>query len=397
MTDAPSTASYAVLTASGPAAIAVVAVWGNSAAGLLSNLTGGNTPPERIPDCEFRLARWLGPDRVGGSKPADAPSEDVLVCRIDGQSFEVHCHGGTVATQRIARDLERLGARNESPAEWLARTMPWHAVRCQLALAACTTARTAELVLRQEDNWRRLVGQLRSGQESGVANSRLLATIDRALEWNEAGQRSSGRKPLRLTELLAPESVILFGPPNAGKSSLLNRLAGFERSIVHPEAGTTRDLVTSQSAIDGWPVVLTDTAGLRSASQAVERAGVKLAVDAIHRAALRLLVVDCSCPPKSGEWNELLAFRPDLVLANKTDLAPVPELPGGFDPKGVSARTGAGMDELLGLIGLMLNQRQPPADLAVPLDDEMLDWLKSVQTALRLSNDGAMVALLDGR
>jgi tRNA modification GTPase len=394
MTQRSGPASFAILTASGPAAIAVVAVWGSAAADTLAALTGGSTPPARIPDGQFRLVRWLGPDRDTDPDTATGLAEDVLVCRFDQLSFEIHCHGGAVASRRIVRDLERLGAQESGPGEWLARSFPWPAVRCQLALARCTTVRTSELVIRQGEYWEQLVARIRAGLESGELAG-VLKPVDAALAWNDGEHNRDGSPGVRFQRLLEPRSIVLFGPPNAGKSSLLNRLTGFERSIVHPEAGTTRDVVTSHSAIGGWPVVVADTAGLRDADQPVEQAGVALARSAILAAGLRLLVIDCANPPAPEAWLALVALQPDLVLANKIDLAPVPGLLGDDQPLGVSALAGHGLESLLERIESLLESRQPPAGLAVPLDQEMADWLQTMQAGLRGADTSTIRALLD--
>ena len=92
--------------------------------------------------------------------------------------------------------------------------------------------------------------------------------------------------------LVRPWSVVLAGPVNVGKSSLINALAGYGRSIVHHAPGTTRDAVTAATAIDGWPVELCDTAGLRPAATPVERAGIERAQERLAQADLAVLVFD---------------------------------------------------------------------------------------------------------
>ena len=94
--------------------------------------------------------------------------------------------------------------------------------------------------------------------------------------------------------LTAPWRVVVAGPPNVGKSSLVNALAGYQRSIVAPTPGTTRDVVTTRLAIDGWPVELADTAGVREATDALETQGVRLAREATAAADLCLWVLDAS-------------------------------------------------------------------------------------------------------
>ena len=94
--------------------------------------------------------------------------------------------------------------------------------------------------------------------------------------------------------LTTPWRVVLAGAPNVGKSSLMNAIAGYQRAIVSPTPGTTRDVVTVTTAIDGWPVQLADTAGLRETQDELESAGVALADAAIGEADLVIVVSDAS-------------------------------------------------------------------------------------------------------
>ena len=130
--------------------------------------------------------------------------------------------------------------------------------------------------------------------------------------------------------------VAIVGPPNVGKSSLLNRLARREAAIVSDEAGTTRDVLEVRLDIGGVPVTLADTAGLREAAGAIEREGVRRALERAERADLRLVVA----APEAGDF--ALARPGDIRLLNKIDLGA--EVPAGVI--GVSAATGAGLDLL---------------------------------------------------
>jgi tRNA modification GTPase len=146
--------------------------------------------------------------------------------------------------------------------------------------------------------------------------------------------------------LRAGIQVVLAGCPNVGKSSLLNRLAGEERAIVTPIAGTTRDALRETILIEGVPLILVDTAGLRESRDEVERLGVERAQREVARADLLLAVHDCSAPSREPALAApAAAARIDVF--NKIDLAP------GFVPAEgrhpavcVSAKTGAGIDAL---------------------------------------------------
>ncbi len=148
--------------------------------------------------------------------------------------------------------------------------------------------------------------------------------------------------------------VVLAGPPNSGKSSLLNRLAGYEAAIVTDQPGTTRDLVREHLEIDGLPVHIVDTAGLRETSDVVEREGVERTRGQLVVADLALLVVDVTDPaPLSALLGEVPAGVPRIVVRNKIDLTgEAPGVDAVAEPKIVrlSALTGAGLDELRQLI-----------------------------------------------
>jgi tRNA modification GTPase len=144
--------------------------------------------------------------------------------------------------------------------------------------------------------------------------------------------------------------VVLAGRPNSGKSSLLNRLAGYEAAIVTDVPGTTRDLVKEQLEIDGLPLHVVDTAGLRETIDVVEREGVQRTRAQLAVADLTLLVVDAT---DAGPLDELLAEVPGgapvVIVRNKTDLTGEPAgVDAGAEPVVVrlSARTGEGLGNL---------------------------------------------------
>jgi len=143
-------------------------------------------------------------------------------------------------------------------------------------------------------------------------------------------------------------SLAIVGRPNVGKSSLFNRLVERERAIVTSAPGTTRDLVSETVALEGIPVRLTDTAGIRAASDEAESMGIKKSYEAVTEADLVLAVLDCSHNGSTGEDDEelqkRLEERPHLVVWNKADL--LPNRPARNDRLLVSALTGEGIAEL---------------------------------------------------
>lgn len=164
----------------------------------------------------------------------------------------------------------------------------------------------------------------------------------------------SGRSPLRWIAsrtfgygqiLREGMSLAIIGRPNVGKSSLFNRLLEQDRAIVTDVPGTTRDLVSEVTAIEGIPVRITDTAGIREGESLVEKLGIERSFHAMADADLCLVVVDASAPLDERD-HELIARAREagrsLIVANKCDLATT--IPGAA--LAVSAQTGQGIDQL---------------------------------------------------
>jgi tRNA modification GTPase len=157
-------------------------------------------------------------------------------------------------------------------------------------------------------------------------------------------------------------SVVLAGRPNAGKSSLLNRLAGYDAAIVTPIPGTTRDVLRERIDIDGMPLHILDTAGLRGGLNAVEDVveieGIRRAQAEMQRADRVLFVIDSEVDPQGRAYGEERARLPEQVpvtlVFNKRDLTTVPP-PEGAEPRlGVCAHTGEGLDALRAHLKLVM-------------------------------------------
>lgn len=148
--------------------------------------------------------------------------------------------------------------------------------------------------------------------------------------------------------------VALIGPPNAGKSTLLNALLGEERALVSPHPGTTRDRLEESVRMGGRVFRLVDTAGIRSTQDPVERMGVELTERAAREAQLRVLVLDASQPAPE---QDLRSWSPDLVVLNKIDLPPRLDRFEGAPAVRVSAREGLGLEELVGRLVALAAER----------------------------------------
>lgn len=313
------------------------------------------TPLQRI-----SFGQW-GCGAVGSGQSAvgrgASAAEDVVVCRTESDACEIHCHGGEAAVWRILADLRSLGCeivdwRSQLEAE---RSL-WDREHAD-ALSQATTLRAAGWIATQAGRMERVIAELSelvAGGQSELAASR----ANEMLAWANFG--------LHLTR---PWEVVLAGRPNVGKSSLINALIGFERSIVFDEPGTTRDVVTADTVLDGWAIRLSDTAGQRGSAQDLEAAGIARAREAFANADARLLLIDVSQPPHADDW-QLLSEWPDaIVVAHKTDLPDVWSAASPMNAIRVSSLLRTGLNDLSSAIVIRLVPTLPPGSLAIPLTD----------------------------
>jgi tRNA modification GTPase len=189
------------------------------------------------------------------------------------------------------------------------------------------------------------------------------------------------------SHLTKPWRVVVAGPPNAGKSSLINAMVGFQRSIVHHAPGTTSDAVTAATAMDGWPVELCDTAGLHAGAQGIEKAGVELARRRISNADLVILIFDLTSRWSVSDQALVDSFPNALRVHNKTDLQSAKD----NRPTGLytSALGGEGIDELIIKIANRLVPIPPPPGAAVPFTLEQINKVRNFSSVLdhKVQND----------
>ncbi len=227
----------------------------------------------------------------------------------------------------------------------------------------------------------------------------LLVHLDHADAAAEASLEVLRRRGPLGSHLTAPWQVVLAGRPNVGKSSLINALLGYARAIVYGEPGTTRDVLSASTALAGWPVELSDTAGLRPTADVLEAAGIDRANQRVASADLVLLVVDAS-----QDWTDdnaaLVSTWPQaLLLRNKCDLAIAANLEcqAGLPLPPVSALTHAGIDELAAEIGRRLVLVPPPPGSAVPFTREQIQDLDESASLVARQKFAAAAKLLRNR
>ena len=323
-------ACYRILTATGRGAIAVVRVWGVDA--------------DAVVDAVFRPLRGRSlsdtlPGRLRLGRAGIGVGDEVVAVRIPSAvpTLEIHCHGGTAALETVIRALEAAGAAPADPVAF-ARTQAEDALRARALedLAAAPTLRAAGILL---------------DQSRGALNRVLEALLDSSHPDPRAELDALIQRADVGTRLLSGWKVVIAGRPNVGKSRLFNAVAGYERSIVHSRPGVTRDVVSVRTAIGGWPVELSDTAGDREAEDDVERLGIGRARRERREADLVLLVLDRSEPLQAVDRELLESTSLPLVAANKSDLPPAWDLSAIANEDRriypVSAETGAGLEDLL--------------------------------------------------
>lgn len=275
-----------LLTGQTRAAVATVAVAGAAAQQILEQVfepaAAGAVQPGQV-----RYGLWVG----GVSRGAAA--ESVVIShnpRRDagdrGSSWEVHCHGGVAAAERILGDLRELDAVVLSGDQWLAwQGEPLLQREARQVLSHTPSQRTAGIALDQLRGamaaWAEPLLQRLSAQQQAALPA-IVAAAKQRLQLAPLGQH-----------LTQPWRVVLAGAPNVGKSSLINALLGYRRSITLDQPGTTRDVVEAQTVIDGWPVQLSDTAGIHDAALCeIETVGIQRAQQELAQADLVLWVRD---------------------------------------------------------------------------------------------------------
>ncbi|MER2520561.1 MAG: tRNA uridine-5-carboxymethylaminomethyl(34) synthesis GTPase MnmE [Bdellovibrionales bacterium] len=368
--DASNDTIFAPASAPGRAGVAVFRISGPKAQTVIARLCQPTTPPQPR---KASLRRLHHPDSgetidqtlvIYFPAPRSFTGEDVV---------ELHTHGGHAVTTAVAEALRRLpDFRLAEPGEFSRRA--FENGRMDLTEAeAIADLVDAETEAQRRQALRQMEGALRQLYDSWRERlTQALAWIEASIDFaDDELPTDVERAPLRIARELTQEialhlndnhrgerlregfSIAILGPPNAGKSSLLNALAKREAAIVSPTPGTTRDIIEVHLNLGGYPVILADTAGLRESADSVENEGVRRALKHATQADLKLLVFD------GAEWPRLDATTQQeincndkglLAIINKSDLleaaattcaprATLPLLP-------VSAKTGQGLANL---------------------------------------------------
>jgi tRNA modification GTPase len=186
--------------------------------------------------------------------------------------------------------------------------------------------------------------------------------------------------------LTRPWRVVVAGRPNAGKSSLVNALLAYSRSIVFDQPGTTRDLVTALTSYDGWPIELCDTAGLRETLEPLEAAGIDRARLTLANADLAIVLIDVSVAPTEEDQNMLVSLPRAIAVAHKCDLPTYGDNTildnCKTSPLAVSSKTGEGVQTLWRTITDRLVPEVPALGTPLPVTPRQVALLERAHEAL---------------
>ncbi len=370
---------FALASGGGRTAVAVLRISGEKSGALLDALCGRRPPPRRASLRRVRdasgetldqaLALWLpGPGTYTG--------ED---------SAELHLHGGPAVIEAVAEALIAAGARPAEAGEFTRRAffngrMDLTAAEAVADLVEAESAEQRRQALRQMEgalgalyeDWSQRLMRVLAQQEALIDFpdedlpadvARLLATEMATLAAEIAAHLNDNRRGERTREGLR---IAIIGPPNVGKSSLINRLLARDVAIVSDLPGTTRDALEARLVLGGMVMTVIDTAGLRETEDRIEAEGVRRAraraaeadiVLAMHDASQPEAVLDAAAMPHAGEV---------ILVANKLDLASGRDI---GDAIGVSALTGQGLERLSDALiaaGRRLTARTGPPPLTRP-------------------------------
>lgn len=291
--------------------------------------------------------------------PSSFTGEDVL---------ELQGHGGTIVLNMVLKRVLELGARLANPGEFSQRAFLNNKIDLTQAEAVADlieseteqSARSAQLSL--QGKFSELIHQLVTElTEIRIYIEAAIDFVDEEIDFLSDGIIENRIIALqnRITETLATAkqgrllregiSVVLAGKPNSGKSSLLNALTGYDTAIVTEIAGTTRDTVKEQVQLDGMPLHIIDTAGLRESEDIVEQEGIRRAQDEIRKADVVLLIIDAEKPEHQSVLNQLPSDIKLTKIYNKIDLIGIePEMSETENGTQIylSVKTGQGMNLL---------------------------------------------------
>jgi tRNA modification GTPase len=339
-------------------------------------------------------------------KPHSYTSEDIV---------EIAAHGSPILLDHLLRQCIAAGARLAEPGEFTQRAFLSGRLDLTQAeavgdLIEATTLHQARIAAQQLGG--SLSRQITPIKQQLIA---LIAALEAGIDFAEddidllptheiTSQIQAIQAPLTALEqsftygriVREGFTLAIVGRPNVGKSSLFNRLVERDRAIVTANPGTTRDLVTEHVSLEGVPVKLIDTAGLRQSVDEAESLGIAKSREAMAEADVVLLVLDATAPLHEEDETAIatLALRPFLIVINKNDLTPALELKRHFQPTlETSALFGAGIPELRRAIIALLAKEAPSVETALITNLRQQQAISTALAALDRAGQAATVTV----
>ena len=333
----------AVMTGKGTGAISTIQVYGD----LAEELIGKIFEPAGKGPAQFATGKIL----LGAIHDGEKTIDQVTIGCERPRMFAIHCHGNPLIVEMIVQLLQKHGTQILSPEEFLIKTLSIEnhtgtiALEATLSLPKAKTLQDTKIIAHQINTGLTKTAQDWLENIGTISLDEIKDDVTRILEKSAIAKL-----------IIYGCSAALTGPPNSGKSSLLNRLAGRQKAIVTDIKGTTRDWVTAQCRIDCLSLELIDTAGLDetlpNSPESIETTAQKKAIETLEQADLILLVLDNSQDEQLDEQlTNKIAHKKIITVLNKTDL------PAKFDAGKlpnflsnsvkISAKTGDGIEMLI--------------------------------------------------
>ena len=326
---------FALSSGPGVSGVAVVRISGPEASNVIKSLTGREIPAPRMATLR----------KINNINTSELIDEGIIIWFPGPQSYtgedlaEIHVHGGKAVVLALQNEIAKVqNCRLAEPGEFT--KMAFQNGKINLLKAESV----ADLISAETEIQRQQAAKIMKGKSSEKFNQlrekllKLLSFVEAKIDFPEEDIPEENLTRIKLdsadvlnelNKILDDQKVgeiiregfkiAIVGPTNAGKSSLLNNLSNREVAIVSEIAGTTRDVIETHLNIDGYPVILSDTAGIRNSKDEIEKKGIKLSLDKAENADLKLVVVDAKSIYLSGILNDLIKDNAILVI-NKSDL-----------------------------------------------------------------------------
>jgi tRNA modification GTPase len=355
---------YALSSGPGVSGVAIVRVSGKETASVVKSLTGKSLPPPRIASLR----------KINKINTSELIDEGIILWFPGPESYtgedmaEFHIHGSKAVIDALHGSISKIdNCRLAEPGEFT--RLAFQNGKINLLKAESI----ADLISAETEIQRQQAVKIMNGKSADKFNDlrkkllKILSHVEAKIDFPDEDlpenilnniKKTSSEVLLNIKKILEDQRVgeriregfkiAIIGPTNAGKSSLLNHLSNREVAIVSEIAGTTRDVIETHLNIDGYPVVVSDTAGIRDSSNEIEQKGIKLALKKAEDADLKLVVIESKSVDFKGVFNGLLDDKAILVI-NKSDLIDKelsPEIKN-FDHVLISVKNSLNIDELI--------------------------------------------------